>query len=108
MVPAYNPRRDYLEETLRNVLSQDPGPEKMQLEVVDDCSPDVDVEMLVKAIAGERVAFSKTLGNLGLAGCWNACIERSVGEWVHILHQDDMVSRASMIGLRPRRRNTRK
>jgi hypothetical protein len=26
-----------------------------------------------------------------LAGCWNVCIERARGEWVHLLHQDDWV-----------------
>jgi len=91
MIPSYNPRAAYLEETLRSVLAQDPGPERMQIEVVDDCSPEVDLAALVKAIAGERVQLSRTERNLGLAGCWNACIERSRGEWVHILHQDDWV-----------------
>jgi glycosyltransferase involved in cell wall biosynthesis len=91
MIPTYNPRADYLEETLRSVLQQDPGPEQMQIEVVDDCSPRIDVAALVKAIAGERVQLSRTPRNLGLAGCWNTCIERSRGQWVHILHQDDWV-----------------
>ena len=91
MIPAYNPTPDYLAQTLRSVLAQDPGPEQMQIEVVDDCSPGMDVAALVKSIAGERVKVSQTPKNLGLAGCWNTCIERSRGEWVHILHQDDLV-----------------
>ncbi|HZM05150.1 MAG TPA: glycosyltransferase [Candidatus Saccharimonadales bacterium] len=91
MIPAYNPSKDYLEQMLRSVLVQDPGPEQMQIEVVDDCSPDVDVAALVREIAGNRVKVSSTHKNLGLAGCWNNCIERSRGEWVHILHQDDWV-----------------
>ena len=91
MIPAYNPNPDYLAQTLRSVLAQAPGPEQMQIEVVDDCSPGMDVAALVKSIAGERVKVSQTPKNLGLAGCWNTCIERSRGEWVHILHQDDWV-----------------
>jgi glycosyltransferase involved in cell wall biosynthesis len=91
MIPTYNPRADYLEETLRSVLAQDPGQQQMQIEVVDDCSPGVDVASLVKRIAGERVSFSRTPENLGLAGGWNTCIERSRGQWVHMLHHDDMV-----------------
>jgi glycosyltransferase involved in cell wall biosynthesis len=91
MIPAYNPPKDYLEQTLRSVLAQDPGPEQMQIEVVDDCSPKVDVTALVREIAGDRVIVSQTPKNLGLAGCWNTCIERSLGEWVHIFHQDDVV-----------------
>lgn len=37
------------------------------------------------------VAFSRNVKNQGLAGCWNRCVERARGLWVHILHQDDMV-----------------
>jgi glycosyltransferase involved in cell wall biosynthesis len=91
MIPAYNPNQDYLEQTLHSVLAQDPGPDRMQIEVVDDCSPAVDVAALVREIVGERVNVSQTLRNLGLAGCWNTCIERARGQWVHILHQDDLV-----------------
>jgi glycosyltransferase involved in cell wall biosynthesis len=91
MIPTYNPREDYLEEALRSVLEQDPGPERMQIEVVDDCSPDKDVKKMVEALAGKRIEVSKTPKNMGLAGCWNTCIERGRGEWVHILHQDDYV-----------------
>jgi glycosyltransferase involved in cell wall biosynthesis len=60
MIPVYNPSADYLAETLRSVLQQDSGRERMQIEIVDDCSPDVDVEKVVKCIAGDRVAISKT------------------------------------------------
>lgn len=91
MIPTYNPRPEYLEQMLLSVLVQDPGPEKMQIEVVDDCSPNGDVLTLVKQIAGLRVAFSRNARNLGLAGNWNRCIERAQGTWVHILHQDDYV-----------------
>lgn len=91
MIPTYRPDPRYLRETLQSVLQQDPGPDQMQIEVVDDCSPDVDVELLVRSITGDRITMSKTPQNLGLAGCWNTCIERSWGEWVHILHQDDLV-----------------
>jgi glycosyltransferase involved in cell wall biosynthesis len=91
MIPAYNPRRDYLEQALNSVLSQALGPDRMQIEVVDDCSDNPDVASMVRSIAGDRVAFSRNPSNLGLAGCWNACIERSKGTWVHLLHQDDYV-----------------
>jgi GT2 family glycosyltransferase len=91
MVPTYNPRRDYLEQTLNSVLDQDPGAEKMQIEVVDDASPDVDVAEMVRSLGRGRAMYFRSAKNLGLAGCWNQCIERSRGRWVHILHQDDYV-----------------
>ena len=37
MIPTYN-CADYLHETLKSVLAQDPGSEVMQIEVIDDCS----------------------------------------------------------------------
>ncbi|HEY3916064.1 MAG TPA: glycosyltransferase [Verrucomicrobiae bacterium] len=91
MVPAYRPKESYLRKAIESVLCQDPGPEKAQIQVVDDCSPGVDVQSMVKSIAGDRVEFFQIPQNLGLAGCWNACIERARGQWVHILHQDDFV-----------------
>lgn len=91
MIPVYSPAPRQLEQALESVLCQDCGVEAMQIEIVDDCSPEVDVQQLVRAVAGDRVHFSQTTKNVGLAGCWNTCIERARGEWVHILHQDDYV-----------------
>jgi glycosyltransferase involved in cell wall biosynthesis len=91
MIPTYNPRADYLEETLRSVLQQDPGPEQMQIEVVDDCSKDSTASEVVRRIGAGRVTFHTECQNRGLANNWNRCIERARGHWVHILHQDDFV-----------------
>src|SRR6266436_7519771 len=91
MIPTYNARAKYPEETLKSVLQQDPGPAQMQIEVVDDCSPDGAPVELVRRVAGNRVAVHQEPANNGLAGIWNRCIERARGEWVHILHQDDVV-----------------
>jgi len=91
MIPTYQPKEHHLRQSLESVLQQDPGPEQMQIHVVDDFSPDVDVADLVRRLGGSRVEFSRTPKNLGIAGCWNACIELARGEWVHLLHQDDYV-----------------
>jgi glycosyltransferase involved in cell wall biosynthesis len=91
MIPTYKARGNYLEETLKSVLQQDPGPGQMQIEVVDDCSPDGAPVELVRRVAGDRVAVHQEPANNGLAGIWNRCMERARGEWVHILHQDDVV-----------------
>src|SRR5262245_19718504 len=91
MIPTYNARADYLKETLKSVLQQDLGPAQMQIELVDDCSPDGAPVQLVREIASDRVTVHRELKNNGLAGIWNRCIERARGEWVHILHQDHVV-----------------
>src|SRR5436309_8814062 len=91
MIPTFNPRADYLEETLHSILEQDPGPEQMQIEVIDDHSTDDLAAQIVARIGGGRVSFHVEAQNRGLAGTWNRCIERARGHWVHILHQDDVV-----------------
>jgi hypothetical protein len=91
MIPTYNPHLGYLEETLRSVLDQAPGADQMQIEVVDDGSPNGAPATFIRKIAGERVTLHSEPRNLGLAGVWNRCIERAHGEWIHILHQDDLV-----------------
>ena len=91
MIPTYNPRADYLEETLLSVLRQDPGPDQMQIEVIDDCSNDDTVSEVTRRVGAGRVTFHAERQNLGLANAWNRCIERARGDWVHILHQDDIV-----------------
>ncbi len=91
MIPTYDPKPNHFEQMLRSVLSQDPGSDAMQIDVVDDCSTQVDVRQMVGALADGRVRFSSTSENKGLAGCWNKCIDQAQGKWVHILHQDDYV-----------------
>jgi len=91
MLPVYRPEAEYLRQALTSVLQQDPGPERMEITVVDDYSPEGDVAALVKSVAGDRVAYIRNEHNLGLAGCWNKCIEIARGRWIHLLHQDDYV-----------------
>ncbi len=90
MIPAYN-NADYLGETLRSVLGQDPGADRMQIAVVDDHSSQEAPERVTRAIGGERVDFFRQPRNLGMVANFNDCIARARGEWVHILHTDDWV-----------------
>jgi glycosyltransferase involved in cell wall biosynthesis len=90
MIPTYN-SGSYLQRTLESVLCQDPGPDEMQIEVVDGCSTKDDPEKITSALGSGRVAFSRLKSNHGPAHTFNTCIERSAGRWVHILHGDDMI-----------------
>ena len=89
MIPTYNCAH-FLRTTLESVLAQDPGPDRMQIEVVDDASDD-DPESLVKAVGAGRVGFFRQATNQGQIANLSACVERSRGELVHILHGDDYV-----------------
>ena len=90
MIPTYN-SGDYLIETLKSVLQQDIGPDKMHIEVVDDCSTKDDSEKVVKEIGKGRVGFFRQSKNVGAIENINTCVKRSLGQFVHILHSDDLV-----------------
>lgn len=90
MIPTYNCAH-YLRETLQSVLDQDPGPDDMEIEVVDDRSTRDDPEAVVRELGRGRVRFFRQPGNLGPIGNFNCCVQRSRGIWLHILHGDDTV-----------------
>jgi glycosyltransferase involved in cell wall biosynthesis len=92
MIPTYNPT-DHLRIALESVLeAQRNLGDPMQIEIVDDASPKVDVAALVASwgLAGVTVFRRETNG--GLAACWNHCVERATGTLIHLLHQDDFVA----------------
>jgi len=90
MIPTYHCAR-YLGETLRSVLAQDPGPDAMQIEVIDDHSTQDDPESVVREVGRGRVAFFRQPANVGITRNFATCIARSRGQLVHLLHGDDMV-----------------
>lgn len=90
MIPTYD-SGPYLRRTLKSVLAQAPGPERMQIEVVDDCSTRDDPESVVREVGGERVGFFRRPSNGGHVATFNECLARSRGDWVHVLHGDDQV-----------------
>jgi glycosyltransferase involved in cell wall biosynthesis len=90
MISTYN-CIDYFKEALESVLFQDPGPEKMQIEVIDDASTDGDYEYWVNKIGKGRVSIFRQKENVGSLRNFETCINRSTGLYVHILHGDDCV-----------------
>lgn len=90
MIPCYRPNREHLRAALQSVLAAEISPTEMQIEVLND-GPAEELEEFVAEIGDGRIRFSSTPRNLGLAGSWNECLQRSLGEWIHLLHQDDLV-----------------
>lgn len=88
MMPVYNCSQ-YLPEALERVLRQDPGEERMQIEVVDDASTDADIGAMVCDIGRGRVSYFRQDENVGSVRNFNTCLDRSRGQLVHILHGDD-------------------
>ncbi|MFM8734652.1 MAG: glycosyltransferase [Pirellulales bacterium] len=92
MVPTCNPDEKFI-ATLESVLHQDPGPEGMQIAVVDDASDRGHVAAVVERIDPTgRIEVFEHGRRLGLSGNWNRAIALARGHLVHLLHQDDLVS----------------
>ncbi|MEM9924947.1 MAG: glycosyltransferase [Cyanobacteria bacterium P01_D01_bin.50] len=88
MIPTYN-CASYLRETLASVLVQDPGPDMMQIEVIDDCSTKDDPAAVVEELGRGRVNFYRQPNNVGHVKNFNTCLQRSRGKLIHVLHGDD-------------------
>lgn len=91
MIPTYDPNLSYLEQAVQGVLAQQPASGEMQIEIVDDCSPACDADLLWNIFRDPRVCVYRQSRRLGITGNWNSCIDRARGSWIHILHQDDLV-----------------
>lgn len=92
VIPTYNCAH-YLKETLASVLAQDLGPEQMEIIVVDDHSTQDDPEAVVKAYGQGRVQFIRQEVNVGKSRNYADGINKSKGNYIHLLHGDDTVSR---------------
>lgn len=85
-IPTYN-RSDLLRKTLICVARQTVKP--YEVIVADNCSQD-DTEGVAKSFPG--VVYYRNEKNLGLAGNSNRCIQLAKGEFVTILHSDDLIA----------------
>src|SRR5260370_15470577 len=54
MIPTFHCAL-FLRQTLESVLSQDPGPDQMQIEVVDDCSNDNTASEVTRRLGAGRI-----------------------------------------------------
>lgn len=92
VIPTFNCAH-YLKETLASVLVQDLGPEQMEIIVVDDHSTKDDPEAVVQQFGKGRVQFIRQEVNVGKSRNYATGINKSKGNYIHLLHGDDTVSR---------------
>lgn len=85
-IPTFN-RSDLLRKTLISVVRQTVAP--YEVIVADNCSED-DTEEVAKSFPG--IIYYRNERNLGLAGNSNRCIQLARGEFVTILHSDDLIA----------------
>jgi glycosyltransferase involved in cell wall biosynthesis len=90
MIPVYN-CSNYLKTTLESVLAENISEDQMQIEIIDDCSTDANVEELVFNISKGRAQYFKQEKNVGSLLNFATCLNRSHGQFIHLLHGDDKV-----------------
>ena len=75
-------------KAIDSVLSQ--SFRDFELLIFDDQSTDGTFEIVSK-LTDSRIKVFRNASNLGLVGNWNNAIEKSSGEYIHFLFQDDIL-----------------
>jgi glycosyltransferase involved in cell wall biosynthesis len=88
ILPLYNSEK-YIEKSLKSILSQTYS--NIEVIIIDDCSQDSSIE-IVNKIKDNRVYIIKNPDNVGPASSLNAGIVASRGEFIAIMHSDDVAS----------------
>jgi glycosyltransferase involved in cell wall biosynthesis len=86
-IPTYNRADTTLPATLRSAIAQTYA--NLDIVVSDNCSSD-GTEALVRGY-GSRVRYVRQPENLGLNGNLNACVDLAAGDYVLVLHDDDLI-----------------
>lgn len=91
IVPVYN-CAEYIGQCLDSILGQTYS--KIELVVVDDCSPDRKVGEILKRYEDEpRVKLMKNACNMGISETMNRAMIHSTGEWIAFVDCDDWLER---------------
>jgi hypothetical protein len=89
-------RSDFLEQSLLSVLNQAPSASDMEIMVVSDggVSPEQQqsIAACIEHVGRDRVHLHQLAQNAGHPHIFNICVALATGEWVHILHDDDVVA----------------
>lgn len=86
-IPTYNRATMTLPATLRSALAQSYS--NVEIIVSDNCSTD-ETESVVRGF-GSAIQYFRQSENLGLNGNLNACVDRASGDYVLLLHDDDLI-----------------
>lgn len=92
VIPTFN-RMDLLKEAVESVLFQRAFRdfEVIVVENNDSSHHDAEVAQLFNVYNDPRLFYYRNEKNIGMTGNWNRCIELARGEWISILHDDDLL-----------------
>lgn len=89
-IPTYK-RAELLREAIDSALNQIYDDNYEVLVVDNNPERDDETEKLVCSYSNCNVSYYKNAENLGMAGNWNRCVTLARGEFVILLHDDDML-----------------
>lgn len=88
LIPTYEPNAEYLTEALKNLQAQ--TFQNWNAFIHDDASK-IDARAIVEPFLSDpRITFERSAVRLGIAGNWNACIEKTQNPILQFLFQDDL------------------
>jgi glycosyltransferase involved in cell wall biosynthesis len=89
-IPTYK-RADLLKETIDSAINQK-GYENYDILVVDnDPERGCATEQLMLSYNNQKISYYKNSENIGMAGNFNRLFELAVGDYVVMLHDDDLI-----------------
>lgn len=88
LFPTYNTKEEHLREAMESVLNQTFS--DFEFIVLDDCSPDANVEKVVKSYTDPRIRFYRNERNLGISQTRNKLIDLASGEYLAVMDHDDV------------------
>lgn len=90
-IPTYK-RADLLKEALDSALNQTDYDDYDVLVVDNNPDRNDETEKLLLTYNNPRLSYYKNTKNLGMTGNWNRLYEIAKGEWVVMLHDDDLLN----------------
>lgn len=90
VVPTFK-RAALLKETIDSAINQK-GYENYDIIVVDnDPERGCETEQLMHSYSSKRISYYKNSENIGMSGNWNRLFELAAGDYVAMLHDDDLI-----------------
>ncbi len=89
-IPTFK-RADLLKEAIDSALYQIDYSNYDVIIVDNNPERDCETEKLLKSYKNSRLGYYKNAENIQMAGNWNRCFELAKGEYVVLLHDDDLL-----------------
>lgn len=93
VIPTYN-RLDLLQEAIASAVNQKDVNFDYEIIIVDNSQDEFEhskKQKMIEEFACDRIYYYQNEINIGGFGNWNRCIELARGNWIAMLHDDDLL-----------------